>query len=266
MKTLKNRPIGIFDSGVGGLTVAKSVSKYLPNEDIIYFGDTARVPYGNKSKNTIIRFAKEIMEFMLKKNVKMVVVACNTASSLSLSVLRKQYSIPVIGVITPGVKEAASKSKNKRIGVIGTTSTINSKAYNKELCKLDKDYSIFSKSCPLFVPLVENKVVNEKIIYDIANMYLKAMKKKKVDALILGCTHYPILKNVIKKVVKNVNLIDSSFAVAKEVKKVLSVKGLEAARKRHGDINCFVSDDAKGFKDTAGIFLKKDIKVTKVVI
>lgn len=259
------RPIGIFDSGLGGLTTVKCVRRLLPYEDIVYFGDTARVPYGNKSKATVIRFAREIMAFLLDKKVKMAVVACNTASSLSLSLLKESYRIPVIGVIEPGVKEALKYTKNGRIGVIGTSSTIASGAYDKTLARLDKSARIFSASCPLFVPLVENRHTSGSIVGDIAKMYLTPLKKKNIDTLVLGCTHYPILKSAIGKVMGKTKLIDSSLAVAKETKKVLSDNQLESPR-RKGSIQCFVSDDVKGFTKSAGIFLKEKISVKKAAM
>ena len=262
-----NRPIGIFDSGVGGLTVAKSVLRNLPEEDIIYFGDTARVPYGNKSRGTVVRFATEIMDFLCKKNVKMVVVACNTASSLSLNYLKKNYNVPVVGVISPGVKEALRISDSKRIGVIGTKSTVGSGAYEKNLLKLDAKCIVFSKACPLFVPLVENKHLNDKITVEIAKNYLKGFEKNKIDTLILGCTHYPLLKNVLAKVMKGVKLVDSPSAVVKEMKSVMIGNELVSRRKRvQGNLKCYVSDDPEGFRNIAGIFLKKTIKVSKVVL
>jgi glutamate racemase len=267
MKSSKARPIGIFDSGVGGLTVVRSVRKYLPSEDIIYFGDTARVPYGNKSRSTIIRFSREIMSFMIKKRVKMVVVACNTASSLSLASLKREYRIPVVGVISPGVKEAVRLSRNKRIGVIGTSSTISSSAYKKELEKIDRTFRVFSQSCPLFVPLVENSNFSDPFTHQIASVYLKDLKKERVDTLILGCTHYPLLKRVIGGVLSNTRLVDSSVAVAKDVKETLINKGLRAgAKKTRAKAEYYVSDDPEGFSRSAGIFLKERIKAKKVVL
>ena len=232
MKSQRNRPIGIFDSGVGGLTVVKNVRKYLPNEDIIYFGDTARVPYGNKSRPTIVRFSREIMDFMMKKRVKMVVVACNTASSLSLALLKRDYPVPVIGVINPGVKEAIGVSRKKRIGIIGTSSTVSSGAYQKELEKYDRTCRVFTQSCPLFVPLVENRNFSDPFTRQIAEAYLEDMRRKRVDTLILGCTHYPLLKRVIGEVLTGVRLIDSSVVVAKDVKDMLAGKKLRADAKK----------------------------------
>ena len=267
MKSLRSRPIGIFDSGVGGLTVARSVRRQLPNEDIIYFGDTARVPYGNKSKATIIRFSREIMDFLIRKKVKMVVVACNTASSFSLPTLRKNYDVPVLGVIAPGVKEAMAVSETGRIGVIGTRSTIKSRSYEKELKKHRVHKKrIFTESCPLFVPLVENKFASDPIARQVAEKYLKGLKTKHVDTLILGCTHYPILKSVIAKVAKGTRLVDSSVAVAKEVKRVLEEEGLSKRRKAKGKMECYVSDDVENFRSISSIFLKENMKVKKAVI
>ena len=267
MDSHRNNPIGIFDSGVGGLTVVRSIRRQLPGENIIYFGDTARVPYGNKSKSTIIRFSREIVSFLLKKKVKIVIVACNTASSLSLEVLKKEYTVPVIGVIEPGVKEAAGVSVNKKIGVIGTDSTISSGAYKKGLQGIDKGIKVFSRSCPLFVPLVENRHLLDKFTVDIAGEYLKGFKKRKIDTLILGCTHYPLLKNVINKIMGKVRLIDSSKAVAKEADRMLEQKNMRSDRNiSKSKIKCFVSDDPNGFSASANIFLNENIKVSKVLI
>jgi len=267
MKSEGRCPVGIFDSGLGGLTVVKGIRKYLPNEDIIYFGDTARVPYGNKSRSTIVRFAREIMAFMTAREVKAVIVACNTASSLSLNVLKKAYPFPVIGVISPGVKEAMRVSGNRRIGVIGTKSTIASLAYQKEILKRDKHAKVFSKSCPLFVPLVENGLTNSPITHQAVQMYLKSLIEKKIDTLILGCTHYPILKNVIRKVTGKINLVDSTFTVACEVDELLREKKIEnAGTKRMGRVSCFVSDDVEGFRQRATLFLKEKIHVKKIVL
>ena len=265
MDSFRNRPIGIFDSGVGGLTVAKSIRKFLPGEDIVYFGDTARVPYGNKSRSTVIRFAKEIMAFMTKKKVKMVVVACNTASSFSLPALKRAYSIPVIGVISPGVEEALKVSVSGRVGVIGTSSTISSGEYLKQMKRISPDTRLFLQSCPLFVHLVETGFVNDPVTLQVAEKYLKGLKKKDIDTLILGCTHYPILKNVIKKVMKGVSLVDSSVAVAKKTRALLADNDMESKRTK-GTMNCFVSDDVEGFTKTVHIFLKDKPHTKKVVL
>ncbi|MDP8258538.1 MAG: glutamate racemase [Candidatus Aadella gelida] len=268
MKNKDLRPIGIFDSGVGGLTVAKRVRKVLPGENIVYFGDTARVPYGNKSRDTIIRFAGEIVRFLVKKDVKMIVVACNTASSFSLSAIRKIYKGPIISVISPGIKEAVKVTRSGRVGVIGTNSTIGSRSYNKMMAKRGHGIKLFSQSCPLFVPLVENKFSKDNIAYLIACKYLKSLKKEQIDTLILGCTHYPILKNVIRRVMgPKVTLVDSSSAVAKEVKESLIENDIMRKGKlSRGWTRCYVSDDVQGFKENAGIFFKEEFSVKKVAL
>ncbi|KJJ85115.1 glutamate racemase [Candidatus Omnitrophus magneticus] len=265
MKFDKNSPIGVFDSGVGGLTVARELRRFMPNENILYFGDTARVPYGNKSAETIQRFSKEIMDFLGQHGVKVIVVACNTASSLALPYLKNKYNFPVLGVISPGAREAVRLSKNKRIAVIGTQATMNSGAYEKELKKIDQRVKVYSKPCGLFVPLVENRLYDRPFARDIAALYLKGFEKKNIDTLILGCTHYPILKNVIADVMKGTVLINSAIAVARMVKERLASEGfLQPANSRKGTIKCFVSDDPEGFKRTAHIFLKEKVSVKKV--
>jgi glutamate racemase len=268
MRNITSRPIGVFDSGVGGLTVARSVLREMPDENIIYFGDTARVPYGNKSKNTIIRFSREIMDFMMLKKVKMVVVACNTASSFVLDVLNREYPVPVAGVIRPGVREAIRLTTGGRIGVIGTNSTISSGAYRRELAEYAGGaYRLYSHSCPLFVPLVENGFAKDPITYKVAEKYLAPLRRAKIDTLILGCTHYPMLKTVIKKVMGRVKLVDSSLAAAVEVKDMLTKRGLSSrGTKKQVRLKCFVSDDPDNFRKTAGIFLRDKTDIRKVVL
>ncbi len=238
---MDNRPIGVFDSGIGGLTVLKELRKNLPYEDFIYFGDTARVPYGPKSKKTVTKYAIQIIDFLLQKNVKLIVVACNTVSSNSLQNLKRYYKIPIVGVIEPGVNLALSCTKNKKIGIIGTKATISSQAYTN-LIKKNKKIKVFDKACPLFVPLVEEGWFNNKISLLIAHKYLDELKKKKIDTLILGCTHYPMLIPVIKKVMKNITLINSGEAVAMEVKNIINSNKLEAKRNRRGKILYFFTD------------------------
>ncbi|MDD4957637.1 MAG: glutamate racemase [Candidatus Omnitrophica bacterium] len=261
-----NRPIGIFDSGVGGLTAVRSIRKLLPGEDIIYFGDTARVPYGNKSKETITRFTSEIMSFLLKKDIKMAVVACNTASSLSLTFLKRAYRLPVVGVIVPGVKEAVKATKNHKIGVIGTNSTILSGSYERELRRVSPRAKLYTKACPLFVPLVENGMTSDPVTRMVSEKYLKTMRKRKVDTLILGCTHYPLLRKTIADTMHDIVLIDSSSAVAKEVKKIIKDNGLGCFPRKKGRIKCFVSDDPTGFDRTARFFLGEYISAKKVAL
>jgi len=259
---MKRRPIGIFDSGVGGLTVVDKVLRLLPNEDIVYFGDTARVPYGNKSGETVTRFSKEIVKFLLGFKVKLIIVACNTASSLSLGALKKAFSIPIVGVIKPGAEEAFKASKTGRIGVIGTERTVSSNAYKKEIKASKRKSFVIQKACPLFVPLVENRWLDGDITLRIIRSELAPILARNIDTLILGCTHYPLLKKAIKKVTgKRVTLIDSSMAVAKYTKRVLGDKKTRG----RGYAKFFVSDDTRNFTDLARVFLKKKIKAKRVV-
>ncbi len=258
-----HRPIGVFDSGIGGLTVVKALNRLLPNERIIYFGDTARVPYGNKSKETVKHYSLQISYFLMKKKIKMLIVACNTASSVSLNTLKKHLSIPVIGVIEPGAKAAASKSITKKIGVIGTLGTVNSKAYVKEIKKKQPKAIVYQKSCPLFVQLAEEGWNNNKIAQVVADEYLKEVSRKKIDTLILGCTHYPLLKNVIQKSVgEKVWLIDSGKETAKKVKDLLSKKGLlnNNLMSKGNHSVFYVSDFPHKFKEVSQRFLGKELK------
>jgi glutamate racemase len=256
-------PIGIFDSGVGGLTVAKRIFQILPDEDVIYFGDTARYPYGPRSEESVKRFSVQNMNFLLSQKVKCVVVACNTASALALYDLEKNYSIPMIGVVKPGAGRAAQATMNGKIGVIGTLGTISSGAYEKAIHEIDPKKEIYSVACPLFVALAEEGYINKKATYLIAQEYLEPLIKKSVDTLVLGCTHYPLLKRVISKIMgKEVNLIDSADATAMEVKEVLSQKGLLKKTRRTSIRRFYVSDVPDRFVEVGKRFLKD--KITKV--
>lgn len=255
-----SRAIGVFDSGVGGLTVVREIIHQLPGENIVYFGDTARVPYGIKSKETIIRFSIENILFLLKQEVKLICVACNTVSSIALPVIRNHFKIPLVGVIAPGAREAGYATKNKRIGVIGTKATIASQAYEKEIKALDTKIKVISCACPLFVPFVEEGWINERAVFDVAKVYLEPLKRAGVDTIILGCTHYPLLKGVIKKAMGNgVALIDSAKQVATEVKQILSHGGLleSNARPRR---SFYVSDGPAWFSGLAKRFLGHSIR------
>jgi len=223
----KNSPIGIFDSGLGGLTVFKAVRRLMPSENIIYFGDTARVPYGTKSKNAVISFSKEIAALLSARGVKLLIVACNTASSLALEEVRKVSKAPVIGVIEPGARAAAAATVNKRVLVTGTTATVLSGAYSRALKKLDPGLLVREKACPLFVPLVEEGWCGKKITELVAAEYLAPFKKKRFDTMILGCTHYPLLKKVIRRVLgRGVRLVDSAEAAALEARAELVSRDL----------------------------------------
>jgi len=258
------RPIGIFDSGVGGLTVFSEVEKALPREEIIYFGDTARVPYGTKSKETVTKFSVENVEFLMKHNVKLVLVACNTASSLSLNFLKRCFRVPIIGVIEPGARNAVNSTRNNRVGVIGTNATIISGAYEKTIKKINGRIAIYSQSCPLFVPLVEEGWTGNKVTYEVVSIYLKGLKNKGVDTLILGCTHYPLLKDVIKKFMgSEVVLVDSAREVAKEARSILDASGLlneNPGRKKH---KFFVSDEPGPFIRLSERFLEREMECVK---
>ncbi|MCM8798706.1 MAG: glutamate racemase [Candidatus Omnitrophica bacterium] len=258
----RNQPIGIFDSGVGGLTVVRELQKVLPQEKFIYFGDTARVPYGNKSPNTVIKFSLENIVFLLKQNVKLVVVACNTSSSLALPFIRQYFRIPIVGVVNPAVRESVYATRNMRIGVIGTRATISSGVYEQEIKRLAPTIKVFTQSCPLFVPLVEEGWWEGEVVLNIAQRYLLPLKEKTVDTLILACTHYPLLKKVIKEIMgEEVALIDSAREVAIEVRKILEEENLlYQGKRKEKEIIYFVTDKSEAFREIGEKFLGGKIK------
>lgn len=272
MSDSKNNPIGVFDSGVGGLTVVKQLIRYLPKEDIIYFGDTARVPYGSKSAKTVERFSVENALFLLRFKVKCIVVACNTSSSIALPLLKESFKVPIIGVIEPGAREALSATRNSCIGIIGTTATISSRAYENEISRLAKaeflekhaGLKVVSQSCPLFVSLAEEGWLNDTITRQVAQRYLRVFKNNKIDTLILGCTHYPLLKNAIASVLgERVALVDSTKQCAIETERVLYRDGLLNDKRRAGSLKFFVSDAPEKFIALGRKFLGSDIKCIK---
>jgi len=253
------KSIGVFDSGVGGLTVVRELIRQLPCENIVYFGDTARVPYGIKSKETVIRFSIENILFLLKQDVKLICIACNTVSSLALPVIKKHFRVPIVGVISPGVREAVYATQNKRIGVIGTKGTIKSRAYEFEIRQLAPQVKVTAVSCPLFVPFVEEGWSSGEVVLEVARAYLKPLKDARVDTVILGCTHYPLLKPVIRKVLGgHVTLIDSAKQVAIEVKKILASEGL-LNKGRRGKHEFYVSDNPEWFSELAERFLGRPV-------
>ncbi len=259
---MEKRPIGIFDSGVGGLTVFKEIRKRFPFEDIIYFGDTARVPYGPKSKNTIKRYSMQNARFLIQQNAKIIVIACNTASSVAVGYLKRHLKVPVMGVIEPGAECAVKKTKNNRIGIIGTEGTVKSNAYPKAITSLQENTKVFSKACPLFVPIVEEGWENHSITKLIIEEYLNDLKQKNIDTLVLGCTHYPILKNQIQNFMgKNTQIIDSAVSVADKLKKILP--NPETFGK--GKDKFFVSDNEAKFKTIAERIIQKKIRHLKIV-
>ena len=258
-----NGPIGIFDSGVGGLSVVKEILEHIEGEDIVYFGDTARVPYGTKSRDTIIRFSVENTEVLLRFNIKLLVVACNTASSFSLPTLRRKFNIPIVGVLHPGVREAVRVSSNKRIGVIGTSATISSGSYEREIHRIAPDYSVFTQACPLFVSLVEEGWLDDEITYQVANRYLTPLKGMGIDTLILGCTHYPLLKHIIGRILgKKVTLVDSAHQTAIMVKGMLKGAGF---RVKEPVCKFYVSDEPEKFLLTGERFLSKKITFVRKI-
>ncbi len=264
-------PIGAFDSGMGGLTVVKELMQQLPGEQIIYYGDTARVPYGDKSKETILTYARQIMDFLVSQGVKAIIVACNTVSAVALEDLKSEFDIPVIGVVKPGARAAAEATRNNRIGVIATRATINSGIYRDFLCRTNPEIEVFQQACPLFVPLVEEGWVNDEITDLIIHRYLDGLLENNIDSLVLGCTHYPLLRDRIQAAVGNgITLVNPAFESSREFKYVLEENGLldEAASASktghnesgdasplHGRHKFFVSDGATRFAEFAARIL-----------
>ena len=257
--------IGVFDSGIGGLTVLKEIRKVLPNEKIFYFGDTARVPYGEKTKELITRYSKEIVEFLLDKEVSAIVVACNTATALALEELKKTFKIPIIGVIKAGAKTAINTTKSGNIGVIGTKATVNSKRYEEEIKKLSENVKVVAKACPLFVPAVEEGILDGKLVDQIIKTYLDDFEKE-IDTLILGCTHYPLLKSAIGKIYTNLNIVDPARETALDLKEILEEKNLlknDATKNR--EVKYYVTDGKDKFKEIGIMFLDENIEKVELV-
>lgn len=265
----KNAPIGVFDSGVGGLTVAREIMRQMPNEKIVYFGDTARVPYGSKSKETVTRFSKQIVRFLQTHQVKTIVVACNTASAYALDELEQETDIPVIGVLKPGAKTAAEVTQNGKIGVIATEATIGSQMYTKYIKELNKQVTIYGKACPLFVPLVEEGLWQDPVTDEIAKRYLTELIDIDIDTLILGCTHYPLIRSTLGKIMgENVTLVNPAYETAMELKELLNQKGLlneEHPKLGENQYQFYVSDGAEKFKRFANSIIKYGILSAKTI-
>jgi glutamate racemase len=256
---MNNKAIGVFDSGIGGLTVYQALKKRLPQENIVYLGDTARLPYGSKSAQTIIRFSMENAVFLMEKQVKIIVVACNSASSYAVTHLQQSIEIPVIGVIEPGA-EAVAKLNVRRIGVIGTTATIESNAYKNSILDKKPDAQIISQACPLFVPLVEEGWINHPATDLIIKEYLLPLKNKNIGALVLGCTHYPVLNPAIGRILgSEICLIDSAKTTADKVFSILSSLGWLNQPDHTGIDTFYVTDFPERFKKVGEIFLKRSI-------
>lgn len=259
---MSNQPIGVFDSGLGGLTAVKQLRAIMPHENIVYFGDTGRVPYGNRSVETIRRYAAQDANFLLSHNVKMVIAACGTVSSTA-SDLGEKLPVPYTNVVAPTAKAAVKATKNGKVGVIGTKATVTSCAYKKEIERLDGNIEVFQQDCPLFVPLVEEGFIStdDPITRLTVERYLKGLKEQDVDTIILGCTHYPILKAVIGEYVgMEVKLIDSGKEAALRAAELLKEKGLLNKNEDEGECEFFVSDRTEGFTKVASIFLHSDLE------
>lgn len=262
-----NRPIGVFDSGLGGLTVVKELVKQLGNEDIIYFGDTDRVPYGTKSNETIKKFARQDEAFLLSKDVKLIVAACGTVSSVAGDTA-KELPVPFVEVVSHACAAAVSATKNGKIGVIGTSATINSGEHRKQILSLSPDCEVLCQSCTLFVPLVESGWIDENdiVVYETVKKYLTPMLEAGVDTLILGCTHYPILSSAIKKVMgENVTLINAGTSTAEAVKHLLTEKDMLSSNDKKGNISYFVSDITPSFSSTASLLLGEKVYENEVI-
>jgi len=253
-------PIGLFDSGVGGLTVLREVARQLPKESTLYFGDTARVPYGSKSRDVICRFSLEIAQFLLHEKVKMIVVACNTASAFALPSLRARFDVPIVGVVEPGAQSALSASRTGRIGVIGTEGTIESQAYSEAIHRLKSNLQVFGQACRLIVPLVEEGSLDKPVALEIVKEYLTPLMAKTVNTLVLGCTHYPLLKNLLARVAgPQVRLIDSAEETARAVGRQLKDLQLEAPVGAPLLRRFFVSDAPEKFEKIGQRFLGQAI-------
>jgi len=251
-----SRPIGVFDSGIGGLTVVRALAHHLPRENIVYFGDTARVPYGPKSAQVVREYAAQDTDVLLQHNVKMIVIACNTVSAVALDVVQKRAKVPVTGVIIPGAQAAARATAKKRVGIIGTVGTINSNAYTNAIRQIDPGIQVFGQACPLFVPLAEEGWTNHKATVLIAKEYLFPLTLEKIDTLILGCTHYPLLKDVISEVLHNaVTLIDSGEATAEAVRTLLDELDLRNTSTLKPNLQFYVSDVPHKFTEVGERFL-----------
>ncbi|MEE9251926.1 MAG: glutamate racemase [Thermodesulfobacteriota bacterium] len=254
-------PIGIFDSGIGGLTVVREILLNLAGESLIYLGDTARVPYGTKSSRTVVRYSLSNAGFLVPKGIKLLVAACNTASAFAIPALRNECGLPVVGVIEPGAKKAASATKTGRVGVIGTSSTIKSGAYKKAVHEIDPEITVYSTPCPLFVPLADEGLNNNDIARLAAQRYLAPLKGSGVDVLILGCTHYPLLKSIIQEAIgEKVLLVDSAQETAAEIKGVLEKNDLANNGSAKPTTEFYLTDVSDTFVEVAERFLGREIE------
>lgn len=269
LNNTKYAPIGVFDSGVGGLTVAREIMRQLPQERLIYFGDTARVPYGSKSRETITRYSRQIIHFLQTKGVKAIVVACNTASAFALEQVRPELDIPIIGVVKPGAKVAAETTRNGKIGVIGTEGTIGSQIYTKTIHEHNPDAEVIGKPCPLFVPLVEEGWLKDPITVEIARRYLDSFLQSDIDTLIMGCTHYPLLRSTLRGILGDkVNLVNPAYETAQGLKTLLLEQDLMNDGRGNTEglqYQFYVSDAAEKFKNFANSILPCEIEEAQLI-
>ncbi|MDO4292461.1 MAG: glutamate racemase [Eubacteriales bacterium] len=268
-KSLLEKPIGVFDSGMGGLTVVREIMRQIPNERLVYFGDTARLPYGSKSRETITRFSRQIVRFLETMDVKAIVVACNTASAYALDTLEQEIGLPIIGVIKPGAKVAARTTRNGQIGVIGTAATIGSGIYTTYIRQIRPEVRVTGKACPLFVPLVEEGLWQDPVTDEIAMRYLSGLIDTGIDTLILGCTHYPLIRSTVGRIMgDHVTLVNPAYETARELKELLMEKGLfnpVPPALGSNKYRFFVSDGAEQFLHFANSIIKYGILSAKVI-
>lgn len=270
MKLDRNAPVGVFDSGIGGLTVAREIMRNLPSEKMVYFGDTARVPYGSKSRETVIRYSRQIIRFLKEQQVKAIVVACNTASAFIMDAVQDELDhIPILGVIEAGARVAAANTRNKRVGIIGTEGTVGSGIHASYLKKLDPEITVIGKACPLFVPLVEEEGwLHDPVTLEVASRYLKELQDQEIDTLILGCTHYPLLRSTIRQVMgEDVRLVNPAYETALELGNLLREKDLLSTGTQPEEFpyRFYVSDLAEKFKKFANSILPYDVEKTQKI-
>lgn len=259
-------PIGVFDSGIGGLTVVKEIMNQIPGETIIYFGDTARLPYGSKSKETIITYTRQIVRFLMAQGVKAIVIACNTASAFALETISAEIEIPIIGVVKPGARVAAQTTRNGRIGVIGTEGTIHSGIYHDFLSETNPRVKVFGKACPLLVPLVEEGLLDDPVTFEISRRYISELLAENIDTLVLGCTHYPLLRKTIRKITGDgIELVNPAYETAKSLREVLTEQGIKNDNTLKLNHRFYVSDGAEKFRKFADTILPCEVVETKDV-
>lgn len=265
---MDNRPIGLFDSGVGGLTVVKEVIKAMPCEETVYFGDTARVPYGSKSKETVTKFSSQIIRFLLSQNVKAIIIACNTVSSNCFDELKKEFpNVPIAEVVTPGAESAVKATKNNIVGVIGTEATVKSGAYEKRIKSINNNISVYSKACPLFVPLAEEGWTYNSVSRNAAEIYLRELVEKDIDSVVLGCTHYPLLKRCIGEIIgEKVKIVDPANVTALKMRTFLEANDMLNGKEKVGKHTFYVSDNTEKFSSICRLVLKKEYDATKIDI